>query len=70
MNKKVILLIVFWLISVPFIVFWIFQNCFMKLDFSNSCINEQTSKWFAEWLNNFQENINRGLLLTWWVSDK
>lgn len=85
MDKKYInwllLIIIIAIVITPVFVLWIFQNCFMKLDFSNSCINEQTSKWFAEFpdvkmekiankLNNLKENIDKWLLLTWRVEGK
>ncbi len=84
-EKNTLIAIIIAIISVSIIISWIFTNCVMNLDFSWKCISEQTSKWFQEWinqfmtirteritnkLNNLQEDINKGLLLTWWVTNK
>jgi len=82
-QNALIVIIFIAIISVPIVISWIFTNCVMNLDFSWKCISEQTSKWFQEWLNKFsemkferisnkienrQENINRNLSSTWWIS--
>ena len=59
MNKKdkntLVIIIIILIISLPFIIWWIFANCVLNFDFSWKCFSENISAWIWKWFNIFVE---------------